>query len=86
MLPSANPQLLPGVPANPVALVLQPQAFLSFQTLQALPLKLLCASELPGGGVYLKCRFPEFTPKDSDYREIWDGAQDSVFLANPELF
>lgn len=50
MLPSANPQLLPGVPANPVALVLQPQAFLSFQTLQALPLKLLCASELPGGG------------------------------------
>lgn len=85
MLPSANPQLLPGVPANPVALVLQPQAFLSFQTLQALPLKLLCASELPGGGVF-KMQIPRVTPKDSDYREIGGGAQDSVFLANPELF
>lgn len=51
-LPSANPQLLPGVSANPVALVVQPRAFLSFLTLRALLRKLLFASELSGGSVF----------------------------------
>lgn len=60
-LPSPNPQLLPEVSANPVALVLQPQAFLSFQTLPVLLHKLLFASELSGGSVF-KMQIPRVHP------------------------
>lgn len=68
-LPSPNPQLLPEVSANPVALVLQPQAFFPSRPFMYYFTNFYLLQNCLGG-VYLKCRFPEFTLKDSDYRSL----------------